>query len=82
MPHPDAEKWNAIYQSSDHGQQLPAQVLKEHNYLLPQTGTALDLACGIGTNATFLAMHGLETFAWDISEKAIEQLKQKANELN
>jgi SAM-dependent methyltransferase len=82
MTRQDVEKWDTIYQTNDHGQHSPAQVLTEHNYLLPQTGTALDTACGIGANAIFLAQHGLETFAWDISEKAIEQLNQSAGNLN
>ena len=51
-----------------------SQVLAENSYLLPETGTALDLACGLGGNAVFLAQQGLTVTAWDISSIAIEKL--------
>ena len=38
----------------------------------------MELACGIGGNALFLAKKGLETYAWDISSVAIEQLNRLA----
>ena len=37
------------------GSPKPAQVLSDYAYLLPESGTALDLACGRGGNALFLA---------------------------
>ncbi len=77
----DAEKWNAIYRAGKHDQAEAAKVLREHNHLLPQTGKALDLACGRGANALFLAHHGLETSAWDVSDQAIALLEQSAREL-
>jgi len=81
MSHPDSEKWDAIYKTSNHGQHHPARVLSDHTYLLPKTGRALDLACGTGMNAILLAQHGLETCAWDISKQAIEKLDQAAIKL-
>jgi 2-polyprenyl-3-methyl-5-hydroxy-6-metoxy-1,4-benzoquinol methylase len=51
-----------------------AEVLTENTFLLPETGTALDLACGLGGNAVFLAQQGLAVTAWDISSLAIEKL--------
>ena len=48
--------------------------LREYAFLLPETGTALDLACGRGGNALLLARRGLQAHAWDISEEAIEHL--------
>jgi SAM-dependent methyltransferase len=67
-------KWNHIY--SQPGQEgYPAiQVLTENDFLLPATGTALDLACGLGSNAIFLAKRGLAVTAWDISIVAIDKL--------
>ncbi|MBI4005666.1 MAG: class I SAM-dependent methyltransferase [Gammaproteobacteria bacterium] len=82
MPHPDADKWNAVYLASMHVRNEPVRVLKDHSYLLPKSGTALDLACGTGVNAIFLAQHGLQTFAWDISEQAIKQLRETVNRLH
>ena len=52
--------------------------LREYAFLLPETGTALDLACGRGGNALFLARRGLQAHAWDISEEAIEALVREA----
>jgi 2-polyprenyl-3-methyl-5-hydroxy-6-metoxy-1,4-benzoquinol methylase len=81
MPDTDAEKWNAIYAAGGHTRVTPAKVLGEFAHLLPDTGTALDFACGRGANALFLAKSGLNVHAWDISEEAITSLKTKANEL-
>jgi SAM-dependent methyltransferase len=76
------DKWNAIYQQAADVQSLPISVLTENAFLLPNKGTALDLACGLGGNALFLAARGLTTTAWDISQVACSILKKKANLLN
>lgn len=81
MANTDAEKWNAIYAAGKHAREEPVKVLKEFAHLLPDTGTALDLACGRGANTLFLAKRGLNVHAWDISEEAITSLNTKANEL-
>ncbi|MFO1428523.1 MAG: methyltransferase domain-containing protein [Candidatus Competibacteraceae bacterium] len=65
--------WDQRYRDSI-TEQSPALVLSAHTHLLPATGTALDLACGLGANALLLARHGLETWAWDISPVAIGRL--------
>jgi tellurite methyltransferase len=72
------EKWDRIYHES--GQELysTAQVLTENDFLLPPKGTALDMACGLGNNAVFLAEQGLRVTAWDISSVAIDKLKTYA----
>ena len=43
-------------------------------------GRALELGCGTGTNAVFLAQQGFEVTAVDISSLAIEQARIKAAE--
>ena len=53
-------------------------MLAENAHLLPRRGRALDLACGLGGNALFLAERGLETVAWDVSAVAIKRLEQYA----
>lgn len=73
------EKWNKCYHESPE-LTLPAEVLQQHQYLLPRQGKALDLACGLGANALLLASHGLQTSAWDVSSVAIEKLKAHAGE--
>jgi 2-polyprenyl-3-methyl-5-hydroxy-6-metoxy-1,4-benzoquinol methylase len=73
-------KWDRIYEKSSVTD--VAQVLAEHHHLLPSHGKALDLACGLGANALFLAEHGLETEAWDISPVALNKLQHSATEKN
>ena len=73
MSHPDAEKWDAIYRSGGHQRRQPARVLQDFAHLLPESGKAFEPACGNGANAMFLAQHGLETWAWDISQEAIQR---------
>ncbi|WP_262964766.1 class I SAM-dependent methyltransferase [Methylobacter psychrophilus] len=67
-------KWNHTYSQLVQTSYQPAQILTENDFLLPTTGTALDLACGLGANAVFLAQHGLAVTAWDISFVAIDKL--------
>jgi len=45
---------------------------------LPAKGLALDLACGLGANALFLAEKEMEVQAWDISSLALNKLQQNA----
>jgi len=79
----DKAKWNSRYSEADRigtadaGSLQAAQVLVENAHLLPHQGKALDLACGLGVNAIFLASHGLDTSAWDISDVAIEKLQKQ-----
>jgi 2-polyprenyl-3-methyl-5-hydroxy-6-metoxy-1,4-benzoquinol methylase len=82
MSFTDEEKWDRIYQTKDHTNKQAAQILIENQHLLPESGKALDLACGLGANALLLAKHDLETHAWDISKEAITKLDQKAEKLN
>lgn len=72
-------KWDLRYLHADHVQYPVAEILSENAYLLPESGKALDLACGMGANALFLAHHGLVTDAWDSSDVAIKKLKVFAN---
>jgi len=67
-------KWNNIYAEVDIGQASSSKVVEENNHLLPLQGRALDLACGTGGDAVYLAKHGLTVDAWDISDAVIEKL--------
>lgn len=71
------EKWN-IRHGNTAEIPSPALVLAENRHLLPPRGRALDLACGLGSNALLLAEQGLETLAWDSSPVAIERLRALA----
>ena len=75
------QKWNDRYRDRT-TRPSAASVLADNRHLLPSTGRALDLACGMGGNALLLAQHGLETHAWDISDIALERLQQQAHQQN
>ena len=77
----DQLKWDHIYKGSDDKTGKPCRVLSSHSHLLPTGGAALDLACGRGGNALFLAARGYNTRAWDISEVAIQRLADLAKQL-
>ena len=67
------DKWNERYQLAD-APGKPTEVLAQNIHLLPEKGTALDLACGLGADAILLAQYGLDTSAWDNSDVVIEKL--------
>jgi tellurite methyltransferase len=72
------EKWDRIYAVATEEEPGPADVLRENAHLLPMGGDALDLACGRGGNALFLARRGFRVCAWDISPVAIGRLAGQA----
>lgn len=71
-------KWDEIYRQRV-ALTTASLVLEQNQYLLPEQGKALDLACGQGGNALLLAKQGLDVQAWDVSPVAIEQLQQSAS---
>ena len=78
------DKWDNIYSSQEVNttKPNPVEVLFDHACLLPDTGTALDLASGVGGNAIFLAERGLTSHAWDISQQASNRLQSYCDENN
>ena len=56
----------------------PASWLRNHADLLPASGRALDLACGRGRHALWLAERGLEVLAVDRNSDAIEAIREEA----
>lgn len=74
IDHDAQDKWDSRYREADLPG-APATVLIQNTHLLPHSGTALDLACGLGANSLLLAERGLQTRAWDISPVAIEKLR-------
>ncbi len=74
----DRKRWEARYR---HGEGIippPAGVLADNAHLLPERGRALDLACGRGGNALFLARRGLAVTAWDFAPAALAPLAEGA----
>lgn len=78
----EIEKWNKRHWSGYNTIPEPANVLKEYAYLLPEQGKALDLACGLGGNALYLAKKGLTVDAWDFSPVAIDVVNHHAKREN
>ena len=71
MPLADAQRWDNRYQSDIRDSfEHPRHFLQEHAYLLPTSGLALDVAMGLGGNASFLLQHGLRVIGIDISSVA------------
>jgi tellurite methyltransferase len=75
----DREKWNQRY--ADEPTDTPAAdpFLVQHSDLL-KSGQALDLACGRGGNAIFLAQFGYSVDAIDISDVALSRLQVYADQ--
>lgn len=71
------QKWDARYRDAS-DDTSPIEVLRDYDYLLPGTGQALDLACGLGGNALYLADRGMTVDAWDISPVAVARLQARA----
>ncbi len=79
MPDPNdalRRKWDRRHADN---QETPraARVLRENRHLLPTSGEALDLACGLGGNSLLLAEAGMRVSAWDLSAVAIERLRER-----
>jgi tellurite methyltransferase len=74
MPLDDALRWDARYQYDIRDSfEQPRPFLQEHSNLLPSSGLALDVAMGLGGNASFLIQHGLRVIGIDISAVAIHK---------
>ena len=78
----DRDRWNARYADGAYeSRRHPSSFLKQNADLLPANGRALDLACGGGRNAIYLAHRGLAVDAVDISRVALERGRADAGEL-
>jgi len=62
----DVERWNRKYSNGNPNPDFePDSLLKNHVHLLDDGGIALDVACGVGHNAIFLAQRGYDVIAVD-----------------
>lgn len=78
----DRRKWDARYREGAYDTRThPSAFLAQCADRLPRRGRALDLACGAGRNAIFLAKCGLEVDAVDISSVALKRTRQSAGGL-
>ncbi len=78
---PDRERWNRKYRGRDLGalETEPAEWLVVHRELLERQprGAALDVACGGGRHAIYLARLGFEVDAFDVSDVVIAWLREQ-----
>ncbi|MXY54316.1 MAG: class I SAM-dependent methyltransferase [Gammaproteobacteria bacterium] len=78
MSEADRERWNGRYAAGEYGERSwPSDFLTESMERLPR-GRALDLACGLGRNARFLAENGWQVDAVDVSDVALRKAEALA----
>lgn len=76
----DIAGWEKMYRAGQRGhEQHPTALLVETVAQL-EPGSCVDLACGTGRNALYLAEHGWNVLAIDGSESAIETVRERASE--
>jgi tellurite methyltransferase len=71
--------WDERYRSGEHLGDTPAPLVAQAIEKLPP-GRALDLACGAGRHALFLAERGWSVTAVDASRVAIETVRERARQ--
>ncbi len=69
----DRERWNRKYMYEEFPWKEPSQIV-DRFYHVARKGKALDIACGIGRNAIFLAEKGFKVDAVDISDVALNKI--------
>ncbi len=76
----DRSRWDAAYADREPASEpgLPA-VFAAHESAFPAAGIALDLACGQGSAAVWLARRGLDVLGVDVSGVAVERARALAN---
>lgn len=81
MSQAERDKWNARYKAGAYAdREHPTRLLVDW---LPRVskGHALDVACGAGRNAIYLAQNGFAVDAVDISSVALERASRRAQTL-
>ena len=75
----DRDRWNARYADGAYeSRRHPSPFLEQIASLMPADGRALDLACGAGRNAMYLAHRGFTVDAVDISRIALQRAQADA----
>ncbi len=77
MSKQDRDKWNQRYLEDSYHKNNPVTLITDWLPRLPE-GRALDVACGAGRNAIFLAQTGYQVDAIDISAEGLNQARQIA----
>ncbi len=71
----DKQRWNKRYQ--EYPQPVKVEEILKKYYKLAKVGHALDIACGMGRNANFLADNGFIVDAVDLSDYALSKIDKK-----
>jgi SAM-dependent methyltransferase len=77
----DRQRWDDRYAKTGPAPRAglrPPNFLAPHANLLPAQGDALDIACGQGLGAVWLAERGVHVWGIDVSEVAIAQARDLA----
>lgn len=77
MSQQDREKWNQRYAEDSYQKGNPVTLLENWINKIP-VGKALDIACGAGRNAIFMAQAGFDVDAMDISSEGLAKARDKA----
>jgi len=80
MTQTDRLKWNERYKSGAYGERRYASALLQEWIDRIPCGRALDVACGAGRNALFLAARDFTVDAVDISREALDLARGRAQE--
>lgn len=75
----DRDKWNQRYAEDSFRKGNPVTLLENWIGEIPR-GKALDIACGMGRNAIFMAQAGFAVDALDISLEALNRARQNAED--
>ncbi|CAN5299303.1 class I SAM-dependent methyltransferase [soil metagenome] len=82
MSDDDRDRWDNRYACSEPATvdqiALPA-VFEPHAELFPTSGHALDIACGRGLTAVWLARRGMDVLGLDVSPVAVAQAEELAH---
>lgn len=79
MSEEDRRRWDERYAAgADVMGDVPKDFVREVARRLPDSGRALDIACGEGQLAVWLARRGLDVTAVDVSARGLAKLRRRA----
>ncbi len=74
----DRRRWDERWGDRPLAEPVPPDALVGHEGLLPSAGRALDVACGLGATALWLAGRGLDVTGVDVSPVAVARAEAAA----
>ena len=83
MSQEERQSWDERFRTGDHAGAEPdafLTVLDEYRELLPHRGRALDVACGAGRNAVWLAQRNWSVTGCDIAMEGLRKARRLASE--